>query len=319
MKRKIIKKEKQDLTLLELHRLFQIEKKAMGLSEATIENYELSLKRFLQALEYDDLNLCDLNKDLIIAFVEEMQERDLRIDTINHYLRDIRTFLNWGAREGYIDRLEIKLVKGQQAVKETYTEEELQILLKKPLSDNYCEWRSWAIINWILSTGNREKTVCNIRMKDIDFQAREIVLAATKNKKSQIIPMSTELLFVIRQFVRDFRSDAEPEDYLFCNVAGEYLTENALRLAISDYNRGRGVNRTGIHALRHTFAKYWIKNGGDVFRLQKMLGHSSLEMTRRYVNMFTSDLAEGFDDVNPLDRMRRKQGVRHTIAKKRRA
>ena len=316
VKRNVVKKQKNEMMLLELFQLFRAEKKAMGITERTIHNYEESLNRFLQVLEWKDVKCSELDKCDIVSFIEELQELDVRVETINHYLRDIRTFLNWGSKEGYIQRIEVKLLKGQQAVKETYTEDELRLLLKKPLRDNYCEWRSWAIINWILATGNRERTVCNVKMKDIDFQAREIVLAETKNKKTQIIPMSTELLFVLRQFVRDFRSDATPEDYLFCNIAGERLSENGLKLSIVDYNRARGVSRTGVHALRHTFAKYWIKNGGDAFRLQKLLGHSSLEMTKRYVNMFTSDLAEGFDEVNPLDMLIRKQGVKHVIKRK---
>ena len=118
--------------------------------------------------------------------------------------------------------------------------------------------------------------------------------------------MSTELSFVLKQFIRDFRSDAGEEDYLFCNVAGERLTENALKLSIYDYNRSRGVNRTSIHAFRHTFAKMWIQNNGDVFRLQKMLGHATLDMTRNYVNLFNPDflviLSNGLYSSNPLFR-----------------
>ena len=316
VKRKIVKKEKEEITVLEVFELFRVEKKVLGVSDKTIGNYEDSLKRFLQIMEMDNFKVCELEKEDVIEFVEILQENDLRAASINHYLRDLRVILYWIAREGYAEKIPVMLVKGQESIKETYTEEELQQLLQKPLGDNYCEWRSWAIINWMLSTGNRAKTVCDIQMQDINFLEREIVLRETKNKKVQVVPMSTELMFAIKKFVRDFRSDAAGEDYLFCNVGGERLSENALKLSIRDYNVSRGVNRTSIHAMRHTFAKCWIRNGGDVFRLQKMLGHSTLEMTRRYVNMFTADLAEGFDDVNPLDKFVRKQGTKHIIKKR---
>lgn len=91
------------------------------------------------------------------------------------------------------------------------------------------------------------------------------------------------------------------------------MTENALKLSIRDYNAARGVKKTSVHALRHTFAKLWIHNNGDVFRLQKMLGHSTLDMTRNYVNLFAVDLKEGFDEYSPLDRMVRKRRKKHTI------
>jgi integrase/recombinase XerD len=63
-----------------------------------------------------------------------------------------------------------------------------------------------------------------------------------------------------------------------------------LKLAIGKYNQKRGVNKTSVHLFRHTFAKNWITNGGDIFRLQKILGHSSIEMVKEYVEMFSDDL-----------------------------
>ena len=59
--------------------------------------------------------------------------------------------------------------------------------------------------------------------------------------------------------------------------------------------------RTSIHAFRHTFAKNWILNGGDIISLQNILGHSSMEMVKEYVAMFGNDLKVGFNSHNPLD------------------
>jgi integrase/recombinase XerD len=54
----------------------------------------------------------------------------------------------------------------------------------------------------------------------------------------------------------------------------------------------------------HTFAKLWILNGGDIFRLQKILGHSSLDIVKEYVNMFSTDLQINFDEFNPLENIK---------------
>lgn len=59
--------------------------------------------------------------------------------------------------------------------------------------------------------------------------------------------------------------------------------------------------KTGVHLFRHTFAKKWIQNGGNIFSLQKILGHSSLEMVKEYVNMFGEDIRQDYDKYNPLD------------------
>lgn len=311
--KKIKRRADQERNVWELFRMFKNEKKILGLSESTLQNYEDSLKRFMDYMECTDAPIQEIDYDDVLSFTQGLQEEELSVSSINHYLRDIRAFFNWCSKSGYCRKIEVKLVKGQETVKETYSEEELKALLEKPQGDSYCEWRCWAIINWILATGNREKTVCNVRMRDINLPDEEIVLQQTKNKKIQIIPISTELSFVLTQFIRDFRSEADDDEFLFCNVSGEQLTENALKLSIRDYNAARGVKKTSVHALRHTFAKLWIHNNGDVFRLQKMLGHSTLDMTRNYVNLFAADLKEGFDEYSPLDRMVRKRRKKHTI------
>ena len=314
--KRIRKRECTEFTIWEVFDIYKVEKIAYGLSTSTIQSYYESVQRLTSFLQVDNPLLKDFEKNDILEFIFGLQEENVRISSINHYLRDLRAFFNWSYKEGYLNhKMEIKLIKAQEVIKETYSEEELRKLLIPPITSNYCEWRSWAVVNWILATGNRERTVCHVRMCDIDLQEKEIILQQTKNKKIQIIPMSSELCHVLKQFIRDFRSDAKDKDYLFCNVSGERLTENALKLSIRDYNKSREVDRTSIHAFRHTFAKHWIRNNGDVFRLQKMLGHSSLDMTRNYVNMFSSDLKEGFDNFNPLDKMVKRSGFKHKIKK----
>ena len=63
------------------------------------------------------------------------------------------------------------------------------------------------------------------------------------------------------------------------------------------------MNKTSCHLFRHTFAKKWVLSGGDIFRLQKILGHSDITVTREYVNMFSPDLQRDFERFNPLDQI----------------
>ena len=72
----------------------------------------------------------------------------------------------------------------------------------------------------------------------------------------------------------------KPEDYLFCTSYGEKFTRDGMKTAIHRYNHSRGVAKTSMHLYRNTFAKKWILNKGDIFRLQKILGHSNLEMVK---------------------------------------
>lgn len=92
------------------------------------------------------------------------------------------------------------------------------------------------------------------------------------------------------------------DDYLFCNSYGNKGNIRSYQDMLAVYNHRRGVEKTSAHLYRHTFAKKWILNGGDIFRLQKILGHSDLSVVKEYVQMFGRDLAIDFDKYNPLDR-----------------
>lgn len=285
-------------------------KEARNLSKDTIRNIKLSVNKwlnYLEASEYD-LDPSKLDSKYIYSFSKHYLGEELRPTSLNHYLRDIRTFVYWMADEGYCQRFKIDLVKEQEAIVDTYTDEEMELLLAKPhLNATYGEWRTWAVINWMYATGNRASTVCNIKLEDLNFTKQEIRITKTKTNKAYIIPMSTALRNVIQEFVEQWRAEVftSPNSYLFANIGDEKLTTNALHLAVVRYNQSRGVEKTSVHAFRHTFAKAWVRNNGDVFRLQKMLGHTTLDMTKRYVNMFSEDLKEGFNNFNPLDRMKK--------------
>jgi integrase/recombinase XerD len=77
-----------------------------------------------------------------------------------------------------------------------------------------------------------------------------------------------------------------------------------------EYNKARGVERTGIHRYRHTFAKQWILNGGNVVSLSKILGHSSLEITQNYLNLLVSDVSKDVDRLNLIDKFSGKEKIK---------
>ena len=93
----------------------------------------------------------------------------------------------------------------------------------------------------------------------------------------------------------------ELDDYLFPNENGTQLTENGLRCSIANYNKKRGVQKTSIHLFRHTFAKkYLVDCGGNAFTLQRLLGHSTLDMTKHYCAIFDADIVRNYDNFSPL-------------------
>lgn len=128
-----------------------------------------------------------------------------------------------------------------------------------------------------------------------------ITINKTKNRKAQVIPMSKALSEVLIGYLQV--RGGEPDDYLFCNSVGSKANLRTYQSLLASYNQKKGISKTSAHLYRHTFAKNWIINGGDIFRLQKILGHSDLTVVKEYVNMFSNDLAIDFNKFNPLDNM----------------
>jgi integrase/recombinase XerD len=231
-------------------------------------------------------------------------------------MRDIRAFCYWckDSARGYLkSSFKISIAKPQDEGLKLFTDAKLKTLLERPRKgDSFTEWRTWVIVNWVLATGNRAATICELKIGDVDFYQKEIVLRHTKNKHFQIIPLSDFLNSVLREYLKMWRHGEGEEGWLFPNVGNEQLTTNALRQAFIDYCYNRGVERHNIHGLRHNFAKGWVRNNGNMYALQKVLGHSDLSMTKKYVNLFSEDLKKDYDNYNPLATM--KKGSRRTHA-----
>ena len=211
-------------------------------------------------------------------------------------------FLNWCAGEGYTN-ITLPKVKEVETVKDTYSDEELDLLLKRPSADcQFCEYRNWVIVNFLLNSGCRAATIRNIQNRDVSLADNQVIFRHTKNGKIQVIPLCSRMVNVLRGYMGVRKGN--DSDYLFCDEYGGMLSENALRIAIARYNQRRGVQKTSIHLFRHTFArKYLVDCGGDAFTLQKLLGHSTLKMTKHYCAIYDADIAKNYDRVSPLAQM----------------
>ena len=295
--------KKSTLTIQDAFDLFIRKCKIKNLTDLSISSYE---KKMVHFYEFTDKNqpITTITSDTVDDYILWLRENtDAGDITINSYLRSVRAFLYYCMECNYIPSFKISLIKAEKKIKETYTDEELMRLLQKP-DINTCTfscYKTWVFENDLLGTGNRISTALDIHIGDINFQSGTITLRKTKNRKQQIIPLSHTLADILQEYLQIRGGDAE--DYLFCNEYGNKALERTYQQLVRRYNIKRNVNKTSCHIFRHTFAKQWILAGGDMFRLQKILGHSDLTVTKEYVNMFGQDLQMDFEKFNPLDNL----------------
>ena len=278
-------------------------KRARNLAPETMTHYKLHFQYFSR---YFDVNKpCrEITLDTYYGYIEHLQNtRNANSTTINTYLGSLRSIFYWFMEEGYMRQFSIKLLKKEKKIKETYTDEELERVLKKPnlKTCKFNEYRNWVMSNYFLATGNRLRTAINLQIGHLDFENHLIFMGKTKNGRQQLIPMAKSLVGILQEYLAYRRGN--PEDYVFCDIHNRQLTRDGTITIMRKFHHSRGITKTSIHAYRHTFAKKWILNGGDIFRLQKILGHSSMDMVKNYVEMFSDDLQKDFDVFNPLDNL----------------
>jgi integrase/recombinase XerD len=273
--------------------------KIKNLSPQTLKYYEEDL-RFFHAnmpVRYMD----EVTQEKFESFIVAELDAGKKVTSLNTRIRGLRVFFKFCAEREYMGAVTLKLMKEDEVIKEPYTEAELRRLLKRPASNKWAEWRTWAAINYLIATGNRAGTVTNVKIQDVDLEGMTIHLTKVKNRRQQLVPLSPALSAILSDYLKTW--DWTPEDYLFPSNEGVQLNLRSFQSAISRYNISRGVTKTSIHLFRHTFAKNFILAGGGMIQLQALLGHSTMDMTRHYVNIYGMDLQRDFERLNPLDNL----------------
>ena len=185
-----------------------------------------------------------------------------------------------------------------------YTQDEIQLLLnaaeytklvvvegknpyrmKRPTAD-----RDTAIMLTLLDTGIRASECARLRMSDVDLELGEIVIrphgSSTKSR-----PRTVFLGKVARRALWRYVNTRQwfDEDHVFISGVGKPMKRNTIRHLLVNAGKRAGVKNVNVHRFRHTCAIEYLRNGGDVFTLQKILGHSSLDMVKKYLDIVTSD------------------------------
>lgn len=299
-------------------KVYQLEK---GNSKSTLDFYDRFYKKLIAHLE----SLGDGEKTPVDWLVQDgaqqffiMSLGNVNQQTINSYLRGYRAFGNYCEDIGLIDGFKCPIKEVEPPVKQVYSNSELKKLLIKPNTENFEEYRNFIIISLILSTGARSNTLLNLEIKDVELEEGYITFNTTKAHKVVRMGLERKIRRDLTEYIARWRTVRELEDgtteeipntdYLFCNTFGEQLTRGGLSKAIANYNNRRGVEKTSIHLLRHTFAKNWITSGGDIISLAKVLTHSELDMVKRYSNLYGEDVKEEIEQHSTLSQLRQTSG-----------
>jgi integrase/recombinase XerD len=245
-----------------------------NVSPATVEWYEQSL-RWLSVESPSDSQLK--------SFVLRMREKGLKATACNNRIRAVNAYLKWTGSP-----LRVPKMKEPQLVLPTFSIAQVTRLIgSKPRS--FYQRRLHLIVLMLLDTGCRITEALTLRVSDVDFD-NLLLLLDGKGRKQRKVPFSFELRKALFRYTREFC----PQQHMLvlgtrdgCKLGRRVVLRDVKLLC---KRLGFDPPARTLHAFRHTFAVNYLRRGGSVFHLQKVLGHSTLEMTRRYANLMTEDL-----------------------------
>lgn len=186
---------------------------------------------------------------------------------------------------------------------ETFSRSDLQALFMQPDPKLFVGLRDLTIMSVFLDSGIRVRELCDIEVDDVRFEDNQILIDG-KNGENRLVPFEADARRLLRRYI-DARGDSYV-DNLFITVDDEPMNRDSVRRRIAIYGRQANITdkRCSPHTFRHTFAKISVQNGANVFELQAILGHKSLDMVRRYVNLFGSDVKEAHSRFSPMRSLR---------------
>jgi site-specific recombinase XerD len=286
----------------------------------TLDMYRRVLDRFLGFL--DEIlgrvpALEDLNANSARGYLIELQQspryrnhpfRDpgglISPSTINQHARCLRAFANWLYQEEYTgDHLlrRLKLPKVPKVEMNPLSSAEVRQVLASLDSKSVNGRRSAAIVALLYDTGMRAGELVGMQLADVHFDTGEISVIG-KGEKQRIVVAGRMALRTLRRYLEIRHGGiGRNEDRVFTNSTGMPMTTGDIGHIFRRLRRRCGVERLHAHLLRHSFAVQFLRNGGDVLTLQRLLGHSSIATTNMYVTLTSVDLVNVHRRNSPLD------------------
>lgn len=247
----------------------------------TIKHFRQSYKTFRRIVTEEEITRQTTTDFVVIA-----RQQGMSVGCLNSYIKSINSFLEWlHLNEITEERLKIKLLKQEKKVLRSFTDDELRRVLNvKPKS--FSERRIHVLTLTLIDTGGRIDEFLSLTRRQIDFDSL-IIKVKGKGNKERLIPISLELRRVLFRYLKthDF-------DLVFPTKNGGKMNYQNSYRDFTDLQKRLNITPIGFHALRRTYAKNYLRRGGNLLYLKAILGHERLETTETYIEVETEALQE---------------------------
>lgn len=304
--------KKGHIELPQLIRHFESFNRSEGKSPRTIEWYTYVLDFFYHWLQETELptHLQGIGEAEVREFILYLQERrvngkNLSSHTVANRVRGLKGFFSWLAQEGYTDHhvLErLKVPKTEDKLIATLTEAEVDRLFQSTNPSSALGARNTAVITLFLDAGLRLTELSDLKQVDTHLDDRYIKVMG-KGSKERMLPLGAKCHRAMLHYYHHFRPEPAHTgvNTFFLTLQGYPLTNKAVKSFIARLSKSANVPRLHPHLFRHTYATWFLLNGGDVFLLKQNLGHTTLAMVEHYRHIASQLAAVSSRTFSPLD------------------
>lgn len=287
-----------------------------NLSVFTIRSYGYDLVALIRWLETGGIFTREALQGVnLIQFLYYLKEAQLHPNSINHcfftaivfyrFLFGVKPKLPfddtdkkrmwWPTRYRYVTRPSYCKVKVPRRLMEPLKPREVRCFFER-----CSKYRDLAIVSLMLFCGLRSREVITITLQDIDF-TRLIVRVMGKGNRERHAPITENLARILRRYLDLERPENSVTDFLFVVLQGHRRGHGmgywGLRSLFRSRRKDSSLSRANPHRFRHTFGTDMAKNGVKLTTLQRLMGHSTLEMTTKYINFSMIDVHEEYQRI----------------------
>ena len=289
---------KREKIVKELNDYLEYLKYQKNYSDYTILSYENDICEYLDYIHSEGLNYKDIEYSDIRFFL--MYLKDTKKDnnsSIDRKLSALRGFYKYMANEGIVKSNVFSLVNGPKKSKKLpryFEYNELEEMFSVPDVRTPLGQRDLLLLEMLYATGCRVGELVSIKVGDIDFGRRNILILG-KGNKERYVTYGEYCEEALKNYLNDgyLSLNVEKSDYLFLNNNGGSLTERGVRYILDKIIKQTSINKSiSPHMIRHSFATHLLNEGCDLLTVQKLLGHESIKATQIYTHVTTDRLKE---------------------------
>lgn len=257
-------------------------------TKRTIKGYKNNLLKFTKHLTVEQQieELEEIRPQHIKEYLNQLKARGLSTTYINTILKNIRSFYKYCYQEGYSGNVASKIgwLKEEKPLIKSFSDEQIKKMLNYYKGNSFREIRNKAIISMLVDTGLRNSELCALRIGDV---RETVVFVRGKGRKERIVPISPQLkkLLIKYERVREgyLKDNILHYDNYFLSYRCRPLTVEGIERIVKICGEGIKGIRVSPHTIRHYYAQAQLRNGLDVYSLSRLLGHSTIDITKIYL------------------------------------